>query len=143
MPIDINAKIDDRSITVEDFNQFLDECYCEEIPDVVGFNADRIRRRLNPHRKITAKAFGNTVSPDGLNQKRLITPRRGAKGSHVDPTKTARGRRAVSEVKKDLLDNRMVEGYKCNNAIGNTIISKLLASDVPAETKDWLYNAMG
>lgn len=143
MPIDIFSKIDNKTVTVEDFNQYIAELFCEELPDVVGFNADRIRRRVNPHRKITAKAWGNTVSPDGLNQKQSITPRRGAKGRHVDPTKTLRGKRAVSEIKQAILDNWLVEGYKCDSVIGKAVISKLLTSpSLTVEARDWLYSVM-
>lgn len=149
MSDDIFRKIDSKEVTVEDFNTYISQIMesrraelVESLPDVVGFNADRIRRKLNPKRKVTAKAFGNTLTPDGIDPKSSLTPKRGAHGRNVDPTKTATGRRAVSEAKERLTKNWMSSNYKCESRMDELIVSKLLVTELPAEVKDWLYSTL-
>jgi len=82
--VDIFEKIENKSVTKDDFNLLI----AESLPDVVGFNSDRIRRRVNPQRGIGA-------SPEGISPKSSITPKRSSEGINVSPNSTAEGQRSL------------------------------------------------
>lgn len=145
---DIFELIESKKVTVEDFNQYI-KSLNESLPDVVGFNADRIRRKLNPHRKFS-KNQGHNLTPTGINPKSSITPKRGAKGAHVDPTKTRTGRKAAYKESVEFIRaniGKPIESVTINDAPNITeslltLVNKLLVTPCDLD-KDWLYELRG
>lgn len=141
---EVTTKITEGTITTDDFNQLI----AEQLPDVVGFNADRIRRKLNPHRKITAKNQGGNMNPAGINPKSKITPKRGAHGANVDPTKTAAGKKAVyreavgfiaANYKKHLSECLDSVNALTDKPAALRLVTRMLGETNYHINRDWLY----
>lgn len=137
-------KIEKKTVTVEDINSLIAarKPLVESLPDVVGMNAERIRKKTSPGRKVASKAAGKHTTPDGISPLSSVAPKRGASGSHVDPTKTFRGRKACSESVELLKANWLSPetSWVPKDQAFQVIVKRLMVEpSLTVEARDWLY----